>query len=49
MLLTIAIILAILWLLGLLAFHITSALIHLILIVAVILLIIHFIRGRRRV
>ncbi len=46
MLLTIAIILAILWALGFLAFHIASGLIHLVLIVAVIALVLHFVKGR---
>ena len=47
MLLTIAIILLILWLAGFLAFHVTSALIHLILVIAVIMFILHFVRGGR--
>lgn len=34
------------WLLGFLAFHIAGALIHLLLIVAVICLVVHFVRGR---
>jgi hypothetical protein len=34
------------WLLGFLAFHIAGGLIHLLLIVAVISLIVHFVRGR---
>jgi hypothetical protein len=46
MLLTLAAILIILWLLGFLAFHVTSGLIHLLLIIAVIVIIVHFIRGR---
>lgn len=49
MLLTIAIILAILWLLGIIAFHITAWAIHIIIIVAIILVIVHFVRGRRTV
>ncbi|TXC69239.1 lmo0937 family membrane protein [Sphingorhabdus soli] len=47
MLLTIAIILAVLWALGFLAFHIASGLIHLLLIIAVIALVVHFVKGRR--
>lgn len=43
---TIAIILAVLWLLGLLAFKITGALLHLLLLVAVVSLVLHFVRGR---
>jgi len=35
------------WLLGFLAFHIAGGLIHLLIIVAVICLIVHFVRGRR--
>lgn len=47
MFLTIAIILAVLWLLGLIAFHITAWVIHLLIIVAIILFIVHLVRGRR--
>ncbi len=43
----IAAILVVLWLLGFLAFHITAGAIHLILVVAVVLLVLHFITGRR--
>jgi Family of unknown function (DUF5670) len=46
MLLTIAIIILILWLLGFLAFHVASPLIHLLLVIGVIVLIVHFVRGR---
>jgi Family of unknown function (DUF5670) len=46
MLLTIAIILLILWLLGFFAFHVAGSLIHLLLIIGVIVLIVHFVRGR---
>ncbi len=46
MLLTIAIVLFVLWALGFLAFHITAAAIHLVLLLAVIALIVHFVRGR---
>ncbi len=46
MLLTIAIILAILWLLGVFAFHVAGGLIHIVLVVAVIALVVHFVRGR---
>jgi hypothetical protein len=34
------------WVLGWLAFHVTGGLIHILLIVAVITLIVHFVRGR---
>jgi hypothetical protein len=49
MLLTIAAILVILWLLGFLAFHVAGGLIHIILVIAVILFIVHFVTGRRSV
>ena len=35
------------WLLGLLAFHITAGLFHLVLVLAVVLLVVHFLTGRR--
>ncbi|MDB5446791.1 MAG: family rane protein [Phenylobacterium sp.] len=40
-------VLLVLWLLGFLAFHVTSAVIHLLLLVAVVLIVLHFLRGRR--
>jgi hypothetical protein len=40
-------ILLILWLLGFIAFHVAGALIHLLLILAVISLVLHFVRGSR--
>lgn len=46
MLLFIAIVLIALWLLGWLTFHIAGALIHLVVVVAVIVFILHLIRGR---
>lgn len=49
MLITLAIILVILWALGFLAFHVTSGLIHLLLVVAVIVIIIRLVTGRRPV
>ena len=48
MLLILAIILLIAWLCGYLVFHVTTSLIHLIVVVAVILFILHFVRGGRR-
>jgi Family of unknown function (DUF5670) len=36
------------WVLGFVVFHVSSALIHLLLIVAVIALILHFVRGTTR-
>jgi hypothetical protein len=49
MLLTIAAILVILWLLGFLAFHVAGGFIHIILVIAVILFIVHLVTGRRGV
>jgi hypothetical protein len=46
MLLTIAIILFILWALGFFAFHVAGGLIHILLVIAVIVIIVNFIRGR---
>lgn len=46
MLLTIAIILFILWLLGAFVVHIGGALIHILLVIAVIVIIVNFVRGR---
>jgi len=40
-------ILIVLWLLGFLAFHIGGGLIHLLLVIAVIMIVMHFITGRR--
>jgi hypothetical protein len=47
MLLTLAIILIIAWLLGLVAFHVTAWTIHVLLVIGVIVLILHFVRGGR--
>ena len=44
MLATIAAVLIVLWLLGFFAFHVTSAFIHVVLVVGVILLVMHFAR-----
>jgi hypothetical protein len=49
MLATIAIILIVLWLLGLFALKTTGLLIHILLIAGIIALIAHFMRGRRAV
>jgi hypothetical protein len=43
----IAAILIILWLAGFFAFHIAGGLIHLLLVLAIIALIVHFVTGRR--
>jgi hypothetical protein len=42
----IAAVLIVLWLLGFFAFHVTSGLIHIVLVVGLIMLILHFVRGR---
>jgi hypothetical protein len=47
MLWTIAIVLLILWLLGVLAFHVSTALIHVLLVIAIIAVLIRVIQGRR--
>jgi hypothetical protein len=39
-------ILIVLWLLGFFAFHVTSAMIHLVLVIGLILLVVHFVTGR---
>jgi hypothetical protein len=46
MFMTVFVILLVLWLLGFFAFHVASGLIHLLLILAVIALVVHFVRGR---
>ena len=47
MLWTLAVILLILWALGFLAFHVGGGLIHLLLVIAVIVLVIQLLQGRR--
>jgi hypothetical protein len=44
MLLAIAIILAVLWVLGFVVFHVAAGLIHILIVLAVIALIVHFVR-----
>jgi hypothetical protein len=44
----IALILIVLWLLGFLAFHVSAGLIHILLVVGLILLVLHFVRGSTR-
>ena len=46
MLATIALVLIVLWLLGFFAFHITTATLHVVLVVGLIVLVLHFLRGR---
>lgn len=48
MLLGLAVIFAILWVVGFLVFHIASAFIHLILVIALALALWHFVSARRR-
>jgi hypothetical protein len=47
MLETIIVILVILWALGFFAFHVSSGLIHLLLVIAVVVLIVRLLQGRR--
>jgi len=42
----IAVILVVGWLLGFFVFHVTGFLIHILLIIAVIMIVMHFVRGR---
>ena len=46
MLLVLFVILGVLWVLGWIVFHVAGSLIHLLLLVAVVSLILHFVRGR---
>jgi len=46
MFLALFVILLVMWLMGFIAFHVAGGLIHLLLIVAVISLVLHFVRGR---
>lgn len=48
MFLTLAIVLFVLWALGFFAFHVTVAMFHLLIVLAVIALVLHFVRGGRR-
>ncbi len=47
MLLTLAAVLFVLWILGFFAFHVAGGLIHILLVVAVIVAIVHLVQGRR--
>jgi Family of unknown function (DUF5670) len=47
MLLTLAVVLLILWALGFLAFHVTGGLIHILLVIALIVIVVRLIAGRR--
>jgi hypothetical protein len=44
----IALVLIVLWLTGFLAFHISTGLIHVLLVVGLVLLVLHFLGGRQR-
>jgi hypothetical protein len=46
MLAAIAAVLLVLWLLGFFAFHVSSALIHVLLIIGIVLLVLHLVRGK---
>ena len=47
MFLTLFIILLVMWLMGFVAFHVASGLVHLLLVIALISLVVHFFSGRR--
>jgi hypothetical protein len=47
MLLIIGLVLLVLWALGFFAFHVAGGLIHLLLVIAVIVVVVHLIQGRR--
>jgi hypothetical protein len=49
MFLILFVVLLVAWILGFVAFHVAGGLIHLLLIIAVISLILHFVRGRHAV
>ena len=42
----IAAVLIVLWLLGFFAFHVTAGLVHIVLVVGIVLLLVHFLTGR---
>ncbi len=45
----IAVVLIVLWLLGVFAFHVTAGLIHILLVIALVMVVLHFVTGRRAV
>jgi hypothetical protein len=45
----IAAVLIVLWLLGFFAFHVTTGFVHIVLVVGLVLLVFHFLRGRSAV
>jgi hypothetical protein len=46
MLAVIAAVLIVLWLLGFFAFHVSAGVVHVLLIIGIVMLILHFLRGR---
>jgi hypothetical protein len=49
MLLVLAVILLVAWLMGFVAFHVASGLIHILLLIALVSFVMHFVTGRRAV
>jgi hypothetical protein len=47
MLITLAVVLLILWALGFVAFHVSSGLIHILLVIALVVIVVRLIQGRR--
>jgi hypothetical protein len=47
MLMTIGLVLLVLWALGLFAFHVTTGVIHVLIVLAVIAIVMHLVRGNR--
>ncbi len=47
MLMTVAIVLLVLWALGLFAAHASSGLVHILIVLAVVALVVHLVRGKR--
>jgi hypothetical protein len=47
MLMTVGIVLLVLWALGLFAFHVSTGLIHVLIVLAVIAIVMHLVRGNR--
>ena len=47
MLMTVALVLLVLWALGLFAFHVSTGFIHLLIVLAVVALVMHLVRGNR--
>jgi hypothetical protein len=45
----IAAVLIVLWLLGFLAFHVSTGMIHILLVIGLVLLVLHFVSGNRRI